>query len=123
MFNRVALVILLMICGVSLKAQFKKGDKMVGASVGALFFNNESTDLTSDVGTTNTSSDKYGFTINPSIGWFVTDNLAVGVTPVFDYTHQKTVGTSSNGSTFLKNENNQYAFGLGGFGRYYFNTG
>src|SRR5262245_52256496 len=101
-------------------AQPKKGDKMVGATVGSIFFNNGSSDLTSTVGRSTTSSDKFGITLTPSYGWFISDNTAIGIAPTIGYNKQKTVGKSATGSTYLKDETSVFNFSIGGFARYYF---
>jgi hypothetical protein len=93
---------------------------MVGASVGTIFFNNSSTDFATSIGTSSTTSNSFGVTFNPAIGWFINENVAVGIMPDINYSKQKQTGRSSTGNTYLKNENNQFNIGVGGFARYYF---
>ena len=95
---------------------------MVGVSIGSIFSNNSNTDYTSSTGTSTTSDNDYGISINPSLGWFVSENLAVGISPTVGYTKKKQLGKSSTGSTYLKDETSDYSFGLGGFTRYYFES-
>jgi hypothetical protein len=120
MLRKMAFVIPALFIYITTNAQFQKGDKMAGASVGSVFFNNGSADVsTSSVNSTN-SNDNFGITLNPSIGWFINDNVALGIMPDIGYKKQKQLGKSSSGSTYLKDESNQFNIGVGGFARYYF---
>lgn len=101
-------------------AQFKRGDKMLGASVGTIFFNNNSTDFSTSVSTSTTSNDNFGINFNPSMGKFINENFAVGFMPDIGFSKQKQLGKSSAGSTYLKDETTLYNVGIGGFARYYF---
>lgn len=93
---------------------------MVGVSIGAALYDHTTTDLVYTVGSSSTSTDQFGFNLNPQAGWFLNENVAVGIAPVVGYTHQKTIGKSSGGSTFLKDNTNTFSFQVGGFSRYYF---
>jgi outer membrane protein W len=119
MLRKPVLAALALTFSICLHAQFKKGDRMVGASVGTVFFNSSSTDLSYPVGSSSTTDNNYGIALSPSLGWFITDNVVVGVSPVINYNKQKQLGKSSNGNTYLKNDAHQFGAGLGGFARYY----
>ena len=114
-----ALAVLVICMTATVNGQFKKGDKMLGASVGTLFFSHSNTDLSTTLLVSSTSNDNYGITFNPSLGWFVSDNIAVGIMPNIGYTKLKTLGKTPSGSTFIKDESNRFNAGLGGFARYY----
>jgi hypothetical protein len=108
-----------LLISISANAQFKKGDKMAGASVGSAFFNSGSTDQSTSLASLTVSSNDFGISLTPSIGWFITDNVAIGIAPTVSYDKKKILGKSS-GSTYLKDETSQFNFGVGGFTRYYF---
>lgn len=93
---------------------------MIGFSIASAFFNNASIERSNNLTSSTIENDNFGISINPSIGWFISDNIALGVSPVISFSKQKQVGNGANGNTFLKDELNQYSFALGGFARYYF---
>jgi hypothetical protein len=120
MLRKIVIVVAVLLITITINAQFKKGDKMLGASVGSVFFNSGSTDLSNSISTSTTTINNFGITLNPSIGWFTKDNLAIGLMPSFGYNKQNQLGKSSSGSTYLKDDNSQFNFSIGGFARYYF---
>ncbi|RAI99810.1 outer membrane protein with beta-barrel domain [Chitinophaga skermanii] len=79
-------------------AQTQKGNIMVGASLGNI------------TGTFSDGSDKFQININPKVGWFIKDNLALGVDVNLGYAH-----TSFDNDSKL----NDFNYGIGAFGRYY----
>lgn len=94
---------------------------MVGVSVASALYNHTTTDLTYSAGSSTTSNDKFGISVNPSLGWFINENVAIGFAPVIGYSNQKILGKSSTGSTYLKDKTTEFSFLIGGFSRYYFN--
>ena len=74
-----AAVLLLSICT---HAQFKKGDRMAGSSVGSVLFNSGSSDITVvSIGSNTSKITSYDVRIIPSLGWFVSDNTVVEKKP------------------------------------------
>ena len=120
MLRKLAFIVPILFVNILTYGQIKKGDRMFGASVGTIFFNNGSTDYSTSIGTSTTSTDNFGITINPLIGKFINDNVVLGIMPDIGYNKQKQLGKSSAGSTYLKDETSQYNVGIGGFARYYF---
>ncbi len=116
------LIIVILIISNFTNAQFKKGDKMVGVSVGNIFFNSGSADQkVGSIGSLNYNTRSFGLSLTPSIGWFITDKTVVGATLNINPTSQKTT-YESNGSTFQKDESKNFNIGMGGFVRNYFNS-
>jgi hypothetical protein len=112
--------VLLLLSAVISSAQFKKGDKMYGASVGNIFFNSGNGDQkVASVGGLTYKTTGFGVSIGPSAGWFISEKTAVGATLNINPTSQKTT-YESNGSTFQKDETKNFNIGLGGFIRNYF---
>lgn len=120
MKHKLALVLAAFLIAIVTNAQFNKGDKMVGFSVGSFFYNHSSSDLSNSLGSSTTELDEFGIALNPSIGWFVNENVVVGVAPSVTYDKQTQLGKSSNGNTYLKDESNHFGINVGGFSRYYF---
>lgn len=105
----------------SINAQFKKGDRMVGASVASFMYNSGSSEVSFPSGiqgyTSNSSS--YSFRLEPSMGWFISEKTAVGgalnILP-----HGQKVTYKDNGVSFQEDKSNNFDIGLGAFARHYF---
>jgi hypothetical protein len=111
------------VISLSVQAQFKKGMRMAGASVGSIFFNSGSTDVSypaPTIGYTskNTASGVY---IAPSMGWFISEHTAVGVSLNINPTSNKNT-YEAGGNTYQEDKVNGFNFGIGGFARNYFNS-
>jgi hypothetical protein len=119
MLRKIVFAVPVLLFTLIVNAQFTKGDKMVGASVGSAFFNSTSADQSTSLASLTISNDDFGISFNPTIGWFINENVAIGLRPSFGYSKKKLLGKSS-GSTYLKDETSQYSFSVGGFSRYYF---
>ncbi|UKJ07591.1 outer membrane beta-barrel protein [Solitalea lacus] len=88
------LFILLLAVTVTVKAQTQKGNFLIGAqlaNIGGIF---------------QSDNDVFNFGITPMVGFFIQDNLAVGPNVNFSYTH-------SSGDNYFR-------YGVGAFGRKYF---
>lgn len=103
-------------------AQFNKGDRMVGTSIGNVFYNSGSADVTfpSTMGYTIKSS-SYGVRIEPTMGWFISDKTAVGAVLNINPSGQKET-VEDRGTTFQKDQSNSFNIGLGAFARHYFSN-
>jgi hypothetical protein len=113
----------LLLVSITMNAQFKKSMRMVGATVGTAFFNSGKSDYSYPPPTTGytSNSNNFGITLNPSMGWFISDNTAIGALLNFGYDHQKTFSEAS-GSTYKKDISNSFNIGIGGFARNYFKS-
>jgi hypothetical protein len=118
-----AITLLFFITGIASNAQLKKGMRMVGVSIGNIYFNSGETDYSDPniPGFYTSNNDNFGFSFSPSYGWFITDNTAIGALISFNYRHQK-VFDVSNGITFRRNTSNFFDIGIGGFARNYFSS-
>lgn len=114
-----------MICGltgISASAQFNKGDRMVGASIGSVIYNSGSSDISVDqIGDNTSKVTSYNFALTPSIGWFLSPNTAVGTSININPSGNKTT-YEQNGSTYQSDKANNFNIGLGSFVRYYLNS-
>ncbi len=101
------------------QAQFKKGDRMVGASVASVQYNSGSSDITVDqIGDNKSKITGYNFSLSPSMGWFLSEKTAVGAVLTINPTGGKTT-YEQNGTTYQSDKNNNFNIGLGGFARHY----
>lgn len=93
---------------------------MAGSSVGSVLFNSGSSDITVvSIGSNTSKITSYDARINPSLGWFVSDNTVVGIMLNINPNGQKT-SYEQNGSTYQSDKNNSFNIGIGGFARNYF---
>lgn len=125
MLKRKLLVILFSVFLLNSNAQFSKGQKMVSASVGSVFYNSGKTIYTYPAPTTGTTSNNtnFGININPTYGWFINDHVVVGPSLLISYNHNKTFfEDDANGNTFNSDQTNTFNIGLGAFARNYFAT-
>jgi hypothetical protein len=100
-------------------AQFQKGDRMLGATVGSVNFNSGTgTQDVASIGSADSKSSGYSVQINPSMGWFINEKTVVGAALTLNPSGNK-VTYESGGSTFQKDQQNSFNIGAGGFVRHY----
>jgi hypothetical protein len=106
-------------------SQLKKGTRMVGATIGSIFYNSGNSEYSfppPTTGYTSTASN-YGLSFSPSMGWFISDNTAIGALMILSYNKSKLNDQSdANGNIFNKDNSTRFNIGLGGFARNYFKT-
>lgn len=113
------LTVVLMAAGLSLSAQFSKGDRMAGASVGTIIYNSGSADISVDqIGNNTSKITSHNLNISPTMGWFISENTAVGASLNINPTGNKTT-YEQNGTTYQSDKVNNFNIGLGGFVRHY----
>lgn len=107
----------------SSEAQLKKGNKMIGASIGSVFFNSGSTEVTYPAPTLGyqTFNSSFGLNIKPSVGWFISDNTITGMSININPAHQK-IWYEVNGNKYREDITRSFAIGAGGFLRSYFKS-
>jgi hypothetical protein len=102
------------------RAQFKKGMRMTGASIGSVLYNSGSSDITvAQIGSSSSKITGFNFNLNPSLGWFISTHTVVGASLIINPYSNKTT-YEQNGSTFQSDESNNFNIGAGGFVRHYF---
>ena len=100
-------------------AQFSKGDRMVGTTLGSLVYNSGNSDINVDqVGSNTSKTTNYNLNLAPNLGWFISDQTAVGATVVLNPASGK-VSYEQNGSTFQRDNSQTFNIGLGAFVRHY----
>jgi hypothetical protein len=115
----------MLIAASSILAQTNKGQVLLGASLaGVSYTNSESKTSYSNTPTvyksTGTSA---SFSFNPTIGWFIQNNLAIG--SLFSISFYSSKSTSSNSSSSATSDytSTQPSYYLGPFARLYFGGG
>ncbi len=104
----------------TIKAQFSKGDRMVGASVASFLFNSGTADITvAQIGSNSSKVTNHNFAFTPSLGWFISENTVVGFVLNINPSGQKTT-YEQNGPTYQSDQSNSFNIGGGGFARSYF---
>ncbi|MGQ0738597.1 MAG: hypothetical protein ACT4OJ_06010 [Bacteroidota bacterium] len=108
---------------IALSAQFQKGDRMVGASVASILYNSGSADISvAQIGTNTSKITSHSISITPTLGWFLSENIAVGASLNINPTGNKTT-YEQNGTTYQSDKANNFNIGLGGFVRTYLREG
>ena len=106
----------------SSQAQFKKGMRMVGSSIGSVLYNSGSSDITvSQIGSSESKITSFSVNISPSLGWFMNENTVVGISLNIN-PQGTTTSYEQSGSTFQEDKSNSFNFGVGGFVRNYFKS-
>lgn len=118
-FHKRILLALLGIPALITHAQFKKGDRMVGATIANGVYNSGRSDITVDqIGDNVSRITGYNISLSPSMGWFLSEKTAVGA--VLNINPQGEKSTyEQNGTTYQSDKSSSFNIGLGGFARHY----
>lgn len=119
--KQIALLSLVFLITITTNAQLKKGMKMAGATVASVFLNSGKSDYSFPAPITGytSNSNSSGILLNPMMGWFISDNTAVGALFNLSYNYRKNFD-EANGTTFYRNITKTFNFGIGAFVRNYF---
>jgi opacity protein-like surface antigen len=88
-----------------LSAQFSKGMRMAGASIGTMFFNSGKYTYTVPLPTTGytESTNSIGLSLTPGFGWFISGQTVIGAQLQAGYRYDKNIKADENNVTFLRN--------------------
>jgi len=101
-------------------AQFKRGDRMVGTSIGSLVFNSGGSDVSfPQFPGYSSHTSNYGLRIEPAFGWFISEKTVIGASLNINPSGQK-VRYEGLGTTFQEDKTTNFNIGIGGFLRNYF---
>lgn len=116
------LLLLVIFFSTAMNAQFKKGDRMLGPSIGSFVFNSGSSSISvASIGSSNTTSNGYNLNIAPLYGWFINNKTVVGAILNINPNSQKNT-YEENGSTYQSDKSTGFSIGVGGFARNYFSV-
>jgi len=105
-------------------AQFAKGMRMPGLTLGSAFFNSGKTEFTPSSANINgyiSNTNAGGFSLSPSLGWFVSNDMVIGGQLIAGYKYDKNIDEQNN-VTFRKNIYKTFNAGIGAFLRKYIIT-
>jgi hypothetical protein len=123
MLNRLLFALFLLGILPGAQAQFSKGDRMLGASLASFLYNSGSATVTfPGIPGYTSKSTSYAFRLEPTIGWFISGQTAVGATLILLPHGQKT-RYDDNGTVFQEDRTANFDIGIGGFARHYFGSG
>lgn len=101
-------------------AQFKKGDKLAGITLASAVFNSGNSDITvATIGSNASKITSYNLSMNPSLGWFISEKTVVGGTLNINPSGQK-VTYEQGGTSYQSDKSNNFNIGIGAFTRHYF---
>lgn len=119
--KRVILLALLIATPSLANAQVKKGDLLLGTSLGSL----SGTSSTSKTTYSNTPTEykstgnSFSLSLNPYVGWCVQDDLALGASVSLSYYRSKSESSNTSSTTTSSSTSTQPSFYIGPFARYY----
>lgn len=107
-----------------LSAQFSKGDRMLGGTIGGAFFNSGKYTYTplAPVNGNTESTNSLGFNLSPSFGWFISDKTVIGGQITAGYRYDKNLKADEYDVTYYKNTSKRLSFLAGAFARNYFSA-
>src|SRR5689334_20350920 len=109
------LILILFLLPVTALAQFSKGDKMVGTTIASVVVNSGTADITvTSIGENTSKINTYNIAVQPSIGWFMSDQTVFGVGININPTGNTTT-YEQGGNTYQKDKMNTFDIGLGVF--------
>jgi Protein of unknown function (DUF3575) len=120
--KRLFLFIAIAMIGLTVAAQTKKGDKLVGVGIGGINYTNSDSKTTySNTPTVyNSDGNSFSISVNPNVAWFVKDNLAIGGGVSVSFYSSKGTSSNSSSATTSENKSTQPSVYIGPFARYYF---
>lgn len=107
---------------INVYAQTKKGDKLLGVSFGSISYTNSNSETSYSNTATIYKSDGNSFSIsvNPTVSWFVQDNLAIGGGISLSYYISNSNSSNTGSTTTTDNKYNQPSVYISPQIRYYF---
>lgn len=120
--KKLTLAALLLFATMTVFAQTKKGDKLVGVSFGSISYTNSDSKTTYSNTPTEYNSDgsSFSISINPNVAYFIQDNLAIGGGVSLSFYTSKSESSNTGSSTTSDSKSTQPSFYIGPLARYYF---
>lgn len=120
--KKISICVFALITALSVQAQTKKGDKLVGVGFGSISYTNSDSKTTySNTPTVyNSDGNSFSISVNPNVAWFVQDNLAIGGGVSISFYSSKSNSSNTSSSTTSESKSTQPSFYIGPLARYYF---
>lgn len=101
------------------QAQFKKGNWLLEGSIGNINSTNNTVESTQDSNTTKYEYSSFSFNLNPKAGYFITNNIAVGLMLGFYFYNTSNENFDADGRKYSKSESGSTSISFAPFFRYY----
>ncbi|HQW45204.1 MAG: PorT family protein [Chitinophagaceae bacterium] len=120
--KKISICALALFTTLAMQAQNKKGNWLLGASLGSTGYSFGKSE-SGTVGSTNISySDNNSFNLGiyPTVGYYISDNVILGTYFTVGFSNSKNDNSNNYSSNTSESKSNYGYFGLGPFGRFYF---
>ncbi len=106
----------------AVSAQTEKGNRLIGVNFGGISYTNSDNNTSYSNTPTQYNSTSNGFSIyvNPSVAWFVKDNLAVGGSVSINFYTSKSNNSNTGSTSTSDSKYSSPSFSIGPYARYYF---
>jgi outer membrane protein len=103
-------------------SQVSKGDKLIGVGLGSISYasSKSNTSYSNTPTEYDSKGSSFSISINPTVGWFVSDGLAVGTSASISYYYSSSNSSNTGNINTSKAISTQPSFYIGPFARYYF---
>jgi hypothetical protein len=120
--KKISICVFALITALSVQAQTKKGDKLVGVGFGSISYTNSDskTSYSNTPTVYNSDGNSFSISVNPNVAWFVQDNLAIGGGVSISFYSSKSNSSNTSSSTTSESKSTQPSFYIGPLARYYF---
>ncbi|MCX6315756.1 MAG: hypothetical protein NTW29_00580 [Bacteroidetes bacterium] len=120
--KKISICVIALLTVVSVQAQTKKGDKLVGVSFGSISYTNSDSKTSYSNTPTVYKSDGNSFSIsvNPNVAWFIKDRLAIGGGVSISFYNSKSTSSNTSTPATTTYEYKEPSIYIGPLLRYYF---
>jgi hypothetical protein len=112
-------VLFVILSSVLTQAQFKKGNWLVEGNVGNISLSNNTYDNTEESLTSKTEYSSFAFNLNPKAGFFISNDIAIGLMFGFNFYNTSYESFDSDGKKDSESESGSTSISFAPFLRYY----
>jgi Protein of unknown function (DUF3575) len=120
--KKFSICVIAFLTAVSMQAQNKKGDKLVGVGFGSVSYTNSDskTSYSNTPTVYKSEGNSFSISINPNVAWFIQDNLAIGGGVSVSFYSSKSTSSNTTTPATSESEYTQPSVYIGPLVRYYF---
>lgn len=120
--KKLSICVIAFLTAISIQAQNKKGDKLVGVSFGSVSYTNSDakTSYSNTPTVYKSEGNSFSISVNPNVAWFVQDNLAIGGGVSVSFYSSKSTSSNTSTPATSTSEYTQPSVYIGPMARYYF---